>query len=54
MKIVLDPAVDAAKRTVAKLNAGLELDQELNNDIIQMCVVILQLAGHTVTDKTEG
>lgn len=50
--IRLDPAVDAAKRTVAKLNNGLKLDHELNDDIITMAVVILRLSGHQIVDKT--
>lgn len=50
--IHLDPAVDAAKRTVAKLNNGLKLDRELNDDIITMAVVILRISGHQIVDKT--
>lgn len=51
--IRLDPAVDAAKRTIALLQAQtLRLPKELNDDIVTMTIVILRLAGYRVTDQT--
>ena len=49
--IRLDPAVDAAKRTIAALPA-LQLPKDANEDIITMVVVILRLAGYQVADHT--
>lgn len=47
----LDPAVEAAKRTIAALQK-IELPQELNDDVVTMAVVILKLAGYRINDQT--
>ncbi len=49
--IRLDPAVDAAKRTIAVLST-IQLPNGLNDDIVTMAIVILRLAGYQIEDKT--
>lgn len=47
----LDPAVDAAKRTIVALQK-IELPQGLNDDIVTMAVCLLRLAGYRINDQT--
>lgn len=46
--IVLDPAVEAAHRLIARK----DLPSDINNDVITMAVVILRIAGYEITDST--
>jgi len=53
--IRLDPAVAAAKRLITTLNAQPRLRgliRVINDDIVIVCSVILQIAGHQIVDKT--
>lgn len=47
VKIVLDPAVAAAKRLIAK-----ELPSDINDDVVTIAIVVLRLAGYQIEDRT--